>query len=169
MKKYISAISIIIILFSCKQSTLSDIEVIKFNTKTIDSLKNTSDSIYTKILKRSDWYSADYYINMKDSITNRIFKDSIGNVVAFTEQKNGINIFAAEYYSNGQIIGKMQFKNGEIDGLATYYYPDGRIKETGEYHNMKETGIWKDYNSKGELQKTMHYDKDGNIVETNEH
>jgi uncharacterized radical SAM superfamily Fe-S cluster-containing enzyme len=167
MKKYIPIISIItVILFSCNQQTVSDIEVIKFNPKTIDSLKQISDSVHTKILKGWDWHSADYYITIKDSITNTIFKDSSGNVAAFTEQKNGVSIFAAEYYTNGQLKGKAQFKDGEIDGLATYYYPDGRIKEVGEYNNDKETGIWKTYNAKGELQKTTHYDDSGNITGT---
>jgi antitoxin component YwqK of YwqJK toxin-antitoxin module len=168
MKKYIPIISIITtILFSCNQSTVSDIEVIKFNPKTIDSLKQASDSVYTKILKGWDWHSADYYITVKDSIINTIYKDSSENVAAFTEQKNGVTIFAAEYYPNGQLKGKAQLKDGEINGLATYYYPDGRIKEIGEYSNDKETGTWKAYNEKGELQKTTHYDNDGNIIETN--
>lgn len=166
MRNYIYIISIGTIFFSCKQSKNSDIEVIKFDTKIIDSLKNASDTIYTKILKGSDWYSADYYINLKDSIENKIFKDSSGNIVALIEQKKGADIFAAEYYPNGQLMGKMQYKDGKVEGIATYYYSDGRIKETGELYNDKEIGIWKDYNTKGELHKTTIYDNDGNYIET---
>ena len=75
--------------FSCKQSKLSDIEIIKFNPKIIDSLKQASDTSYNEIIGASDFYAADYYITRKDTITTKILKDSLGHVVAVNKSKNG--------------------------------------------------------------------------------
>ncbi len=34
-----------------------------------------------------------------------------------------------EYYDNGQMKFELNFKNGEPDGLHTFWYADGEIKE----------------------------------------
>ena len=163
--KYFLAFSLILA-SSCKQSKLSDIEVIKFNPKIIDSLKQASDTSYTEIIGASDLYTADYYITRKDTITTKIFKDSLGHVVAVNKSKNGKTLFAAEYYINGQLVGQTKFISGKVDGPATYYYANGRIRSIGQWHDFKQSGTWKDYNKQGELEKITHYNNDGKIIKT---
>jgi antitoxin component YwqK of YwqJK toxin-antitoxin module len=156
----------IIILFSCKQREISAIEIMKFDDRLIDTLKKTSDTTYSNFIGRHDFYTADFYVIKKDSVITKILKDSVGNVVGLNRSKNGIVFFAAEYYPNGQIIGKTQFKLGTVDGPATYYYSDGRIKSKGQWHDYAQVGIWKDYKENGELQATIYYDTNGKIIKT---
>jgi antitoxin component YwqK of YwqJK toxin-antitoxin module len=156
----------IVTLFSCKQQETSSIEIIKFDNKLIDTLKKTSDTTYSTFIGRHDFYTADFYVINKDSFITKIFKDSLGNVVGLNKSKNGVTIFAAEYYSNGQLIGKTQFKPGTIDGPATYYYSDGRIKSKGQWHDYAQVGIWKHYKENGELRATIYYDSSGSVIKT---
>jgi len=159
-------ISVTMTLFSCKQKEISDVEVIKFDKKLVDSLQNASDTTYSTFLGRHDFYTADFYVTKKDSTITKILKDSLGNVVALNKSKNGIVFFTAEYYSNGQLLGKTQFKPGTIDGPATYYYSDGRIKSIGQWHNYAQSGTWKNYKENGELKTVVYYDSNGNIIKT---
>jgi len=154
----------IITLFSCGQRETSAVEIIKFDNKLIDTLKTTSDTSYSTFIGRHDFYSADFYVINKDSMITKILKDSLGNVVGLNKSKNGVTMFAAEYYPNGQLIGKTQFKPGTIDGPAIYYYSDGRIKSKGQWHDYAQVGIWKNYKENGELQATIYYDSSGKII-----
>ena len=156
----------VITLFSCKQRETSAIEITKFDKKLIDTLKTTSDTIYSSFIGRHDFYTADFYAIKKDSIVTQILKDSLGNVVGLNKSKNGIVLFAAEYYPNGQIIGETQFKPGTHDGPATYFYPDGRISSKGQWHNYAQVGVWKEYKENGNLVATIYYDSSGKIIKT---
>jgi antitoxin component YwqK of YwqJK toxin-antitoxin module len=157
---------LIFMLVSCKQKETSQIEVIKFNRKLIDSLQRTSDTAYSTFIGRHDFYTADFYVTNTDSLITKILKDSLGNVVGLNKSKNGVVLFAAEYYPNGQIIGKTQFKPGTTDGPATYYYPDGRIKSIGQWHNYAQVGTWRYYKENGKLQELVYYDSSGKIVKS---
>ncbi len=152
--------------FSCRQKETSGIEVIKIDKKFIDSLHNISDTTYTTFIGRHDFYTADFYVTYKDSLLTKVLKDSLGNVVGLNKSKEGVVFFAAEYYPNGQLIAKTDFKPGTVDGPATYYYPDGRIKSTGLWRNYAQVGIWKNYNENGELKEVVHYDDKGYIIKT---
>ena len=148
---------------SCGQEKLSDIEVIKFDTKEIDDLKRTSDTTYTEQIGRADFFTVDYYINNKDSVTSKIFKDSLGNIVGFNKSKNDKVFFVAEYFPNGQIMGKLpERRNGELDGVARYYYEDGRIRSEGQLKKGLWSGQWKEYDKGGHLISIDEYG-DGNV------
>jgi antitoxin component YwqK of YwqJK toxin-antitoxin module len=155
-----------LLFLSCNQKETSNIEVIKFDNKIIDTLTKTSDTTYSTFIGRYDFYTEDVYANKKDSLVTKILKDSLGNVVGINKSKKGIVILAAEYYTNGQLKGKTQFKPGIIDGPATYYYPNGRVRSIGQWHNYRQVGIWKNYEETGELKETIYYDSSGNILKT---
>lgn len=146
---------IILLLFflsSCGQTERSDIEVIKFDPKTIDDLKRTSDTIYTEYIGRTDFYTADHFVNRKDSVTAKLFKDATGNVVALNRSKNETVFFAMEYYPNGQARGKLPEKtDGAYNGQVRYFYEDGRVKSEGQFKNGSRSGEWKNYDSDGYL------------------
>jgi antitoxin component YwqK of YwqJK toxin-antitoxin module len=150
-------------LMSCGQTKLSDIEIIKFDPKTITDLKQTSDTIYTEHIGRTDFYTADYFVNRKDSIITKLFKDSIGNVVAYNKTKNDKVFFAIEYFPNGQARGKLPEKtNGEYNGQVRYYYEDGRVKSEGQFKKGLWSGEWKNYDKDGHLISIDDYG-DGNV------
>ena len=123
--------SSIVLIFSCRQKETSGIEVIRFDKKLIDTLQLSSDTTYTEFMGRHDFYSAHFYVTYRDSMVTKVLKDSLSNIVGLNRSRNGVVFFAAEYYPNGQLIGRTEFKKGMIDGPATYYYPDGRIKKPG--------------------------------------
>ena len=166
MNKHLLSGLLVITLFSCHRSTSSDIEVIRFDTRIIDTLKQRSDTTYTEVKGRKDYYTIDHYINRKNNTTAQILKDSLGHVVGFNESKNGEMLFSGEYYKNGQLMGKTQFVAGKVDGQATYYYPDGRIRSVGQWRDYRQTGIWKNYNEQGTLEKIIYYDENGNVAKT---
>lgn len=156
----------IITLFSCKQRESSAVEIIKFDNKLIDTLKKISDTTYSTFIGSHDFYSADFYVIKKNSTITKILKDSLGRVVGLNKSKNGMTTFAAEYYPNGQLMGKIQFNSGTIDGPAVYYYSDGRIKSIGLWHDFAQVGVWKSYKENGELQTIINYDSSGKIIMT---
>jgi hypothetical protein len=156
----------ILLLISCDQRETSNIEVIKFDKKIIDTLKQTSDTSYTSFVGRHDFYTIDLYVTYKDSVITRVLKDSLSNVVGFNRSRKGVSFFAAEYYPNGQLIGRTEFAPGTEDGPATYYYPDGRIKSYGTWRNYSLVGKWKNYNESGKLETIDYYDNKGEIIKT---
>ena len=153
-----------IFLLSCSQPSLSNIEIIKFNPKIIDSLKNSSDTMYTENFEEGDFRTIDYYITVEEDLVTKVLKDSMGNIVGLNKSRNGTVFFTAEYYPNGQLIGKTHFVPGKIDGPATYFYPDGRVRSLGQWKEFKMYGIWKNYYDNGELKEIVEYDSTGNIV-----
>ena len=156
----------VLLTFSCTQKETSGIEVIKFDKTLIDSLQHSSDTSYTEFIGRYDFYSAHFYLTYKDSLVTKVLKDSLDNVVGVNKSKNGVVFFATEYYPNGQLIGRTEFKPGIIDGPATYYYPDGRIKSFGIWRNYSQVGIWKNYSENGELKEIIEYNDNGDIIST---
>lgn len=140
------------ILISCGQEKLSDIEVIKFDNKIIQELNAKSDTLYSKVVENYEIHSIDYYLNNQDSVVTKIFKDSSDNVIAITKSKKDELLYAAEYYPNGQLRGKLPpEKNGKLEGHGRYYFEDGRVWKEGEFKNGLSFGEWKIYNKDGQL------------------
>lgn len=145
-------------LASCNQVERSEIEIKKFGKNKIDSLARVSDTVFTEFVGRHDFYTIDHYLVKKDSIEAKVFRDSLGKVVAYNYAINGKMEFVAEYYPNGQIIGDLQL-DGSGTGPVTYYYPDGRIRSKGRFKNHNQTGTWKEYNEDGTLKDVDHYEE----------
>ncbi|MBO9635400.1 MAG: hypothetical protein J7578_19995 [Chitinophagaceae bacterium] len=117
-----------------------------------------SDTMYTEFTGSQDFYTIDHYLVRKDSIEAKVFRDSLGNVVAYNYAINGKMEFAAEYYPNGQIIGDLQL-DGSGTGPVIYYYPDGRIWTKGQFKNRNRIGIWTEYNEDGTMKGFDHYEE----------
>jgi antitoxin component YwqK of YwqJK toxin-antitoxin module len=97
-----------------------------------------------------------------DGINSDLAKDSLGRIVAITQQRNDIYLFAAEYFLNGQIKGIVPLdENGHATGFVTYYYEDGRISQKGEMNNDHEIGTWKYFRRNGELQNIIRHNDNG--------
>jgi antitoxin component YwqK of YwqJK toxin-antitoxin module len=96
-----------------------------------------------------------------------------------------------EFYMNGRLKGKGNFKDGLADGLRTAYFQDGKtryirnyvnglengefkqffangkIEQEGIFKDAKEDGIWKLWYSTGELKKQVEF-KNGKEIATKE-
>jgi tetratricopeptide (TPR) repeat protein len=96
-----------------------------------------------------------------------------------------------EFYLNGKLKGKGNFKEGLADGLRTAYFPDGKTRyirnyvnglENGEFKQFfpngkteqegifkdaKEDGLWKLWYSTGQLKKQVEF-KNGKEIATKE-
>ena len=92
--------------------------------------------------------------------------------------KNGEEI---EYYSNGDILHKIEYKNGKLDGTymnfypgnklegkvtykdgikegpAEFYYENGNLRAVGQFHLDKKDGEFLEYNSDGTLNYKVNY------------
>src|SRR6185369_4732764 len=67
------------LLFSCTQHSNAPAPALKtVNTAWLDSIIKNSDSSYTKPYKRSDFVTAAFYLDKKDSSVCQVMKDSTG-------------------------------------------------------------------------------------------
>ena len=130
-----------------------------------------------------------YFEEYKDGLLNGSkmwFGDdgSIGMKKSFIDGKeNGEQI---TYYPNGNIRSIFPYINNKIEGVIEWYSPNGflfdsseiingtgryviywnngNIKISGNLTKNLKTGTWKEFNSKGELEKEITYTKRGTIL-----
>jgi len=157
---------IVVSLGSCLQKKKLEIEVLKIDQQFMVNLKSESYLLDSRILGPGEFYSEDVYFDKKKSIKIRLLKDSLGNVVAINKSKEGVILFIAEYYPNGQIKGKLSYVDGKINGPATYYYASGAKEREGQWHDHTPFGRWKTYKENGELLSTIYYDDNGHLIKT---
>lgn len=50
-----------------------------------------------------------------------------------------------DYYENGSLEYKLNYKNGKRHGFCEHYFWDGQTWWKGEYKNGKERGLWYEY------------------------
>ena len=58
-----------------------------------------------------------------------------------------------EYYENGQLKFRENYKNGIVDGPHEWFHKNGQLDERGNYKNGKEDGVWEKYYENGELEE----------------
>jgi len=140
-------------------------ETITVNKAQLDSIRNNSDTGFTRIIGAGEFYSAEQYFNNKDSVISKIMKDTAGHITGFVQFSKNIRTAYAEYYPNGQLKGKLLLDDqGRFEGPAAYYYEDGRIKSEGVYSEGFFSGAWKNYSPAGRLISTDEYDADGQLT-----
>ena len=167
MKKLIVYIFIITITAcSCSQQKNNSSP----GAKTIDrnwlySIIKASDSSYTKPYKRTDFVTAVYYINKKDSSVCQVMKDSADSIRQIIITKKDTRIFFGSYYKNGQLQAHLPLDEfGQFHGEGNFYYEDGSLQSKGNYTQGFKTGEWKVYDEKGEITNTDSYDSNGNLM-----
>ena len=147
--KIISFFSIIFVLFftGCKQQNVND--KILANSF-IDSVIKKSDSSYEKKYYRSDFVTAQYYVNKKDSIVCQLMKDSAGLIRQIIITKKDTRIFYGSYYKNGQLQADLPLDAfGQYHGTGKFYYEDGSLQSSGNYTHGFKNGAWKVFDEKG--------------------
>lgn len=47
-------------------------------------------------------------------------------------------------FINNSISGQLNFKDGKLNGINSFYFSNGKLKSQGNFDNNIKTGIWKD-------------------------
>ena len=83
--------------------------------------------------------------------------------------KNGLVV---EYFSNGEVESKENYKNGKLDGKSVYWHENGILSEVANYKNLVLHGHRTLYNNKGQITLFNNYengklldDKDNEFIE----
>lgn len=146
----------------CEQQNVND-KILA--TPFIDSVIKKSDSSYEKKYYRSDFVTAQYYINKRDSTVCQLMKDSAGLIRQIIVAKKDTRIFFGSYHTNGQLQADLPLDSfGQYHGTGKFYYEDGKLQSTGNYTHGFKTGTWKVYDQKGKETNTDTFDLNGNIV-----
>ena len=66
-------------------------------------------------------------------------------------------------YENGKKNFEGHYKDGKVDGKATFYYINGGIMKEAHYKDRKKDGKWTYYHINGKIKKVEEY-KDGELV-----
>jgi len=131
----------------------------------LDSIIKHSDSSYTKPYYRTDFVTAAYYVNKKDSSLCQLMKDSAGVIRQMIVTQKGVSTFFGQFFLNGQLQAKLPLDEfGHYHGTSTYYYKDGSTQTTGDYIHGLKVGQWKNFNEKGTFISTDTYDQNGQLV-----
>jgi antitoxin component YwqK of YwqJK toxin-antitoxin module len=156
------------VIFSCNQQNGSSTKVIKkVNEVWLDSIIKKSDSSFTKPYKRTDFVTATYYINKKDSSLCQIMKDAAGSIRQIIIATKNIRTFFGQYYANGQLQADLPLdKFGQYHGTATNYFEDGIVESGGNYEYGLKVGQWKIFNKKGKLFSVYEYSQSGQLIKS---
>lgn len=159
--------SIALLLMGCQdQQQVSSVDKMLFKQSMLDSLRERSDSIYSRYIGAPEIHSAEQLISRRDSTITKIIRDSTGNVVAIVQFRNAIRTLFKEYYANGQLKAGLHLNAaGDFHGSSKYYHMDGRVKSEGVYVNGLFSGSWKNYDSTGKLISIDIYDENGQLVQ----
>ena len=79
------------------------------------------------------------------------------NIIALYIISCTASIHEIAYYDNGNKRYDIEYKNGNIDGLAIYWDDDGNLINKVYYINNKLHGQWIDYYSNGNILHTIKY------------
>ena len=167
MKKiFLLPIAFLLMLVSCFENNNHSKNAAKnINRSWLDSIIKNSDSSYTKPYKRTDFVTAVFYINKKDSSVCQLMKDSADSIRQIIIAKKDIRTFFAQYYQNGSLQAGLPLDEfGQYHGTGKFYYEDGSLQSTGNFNHGLKTGPWKVYDEKGKEMVTDNFDKNGNLI-----
>ena len=160
--------AVLMLFYSCSENNKPVKEIIKADTKWLDSIKNKSDTSWIKPYRNKDFAIAEYYVDRKDSIVTQLMKDSAGTIRQINIAKyDMVRLFFAEYYANGQSMGKLPLDSaGKYHGVAKFYYKNGVVKSSGLFRHGLYYGEWRNYDEKGKNISTDQYDSNGQLIKT---
>jgi antitoxin component YwqK of YwqJK toxin-antitoxin module len=155
-------------IYSCGNSkTTAPKEQVTISQQWLDSIKKSSDTIYSKPYRNNEFVSSDYYINRQKGITCQVMRDSAGVARQVIIVEKAVRIFTGEYYANGQLKAKLPLDStGRYDGAAKFYYESGIVKSEGSFRSGFYSGNWKNYKENGTLVSTDQYNENGQLVKS---
>ena len=72
---------------------------------------------------------------------------------------------ATGYYENGQLKGKGNYKDGELNGLLEMYHENGQLEEKVNYKYGERHGLSKSYQENGQVKYSPVCYQNGNRVD----
>jgi antitoxin component YwqK of YwqJK toxin-antitoxin module len=168
MKNIVFSATFLFVFFGCTPQKVK--HPVKLDKPWLDSIIKNSDSSYTKPYFRTDFVTAGYYLNSKDSSLCQVMKDSAGIVRQVIIVRKEVRTFYGQYYTNGQLHAWLPFDDsGQYNGAAEFYYDNGKIKSSGVYTHGVKTGKWKNFSSTGVLTAVEEFNPDGELLKTTQH
>ncbi len=76
-------------------------------------------------------------------------------------RRNGV---WTSYTPKGRVKSRGEYRDGKQEGLSTVFRDNGAMYYTGQYRNDKQVGRWEFYNEEGDLERTVHYDTSGAVI-----
>lgn len=155
-------------LYACK-NTVSNTQPKweKLSSSFLDSIKQNSDSTYSKPYFTRDFATAIYFVNHLDSTVAQVMKDRDSVIRQVIVTKGKTRVFSARYYGNGQLIEKVLMdKFGQAEGPAKEFFQNGEVRRVGNYRSGLHEGKWKNFDSTGRYVGTDIYNAEGQIVQT---
>ncbi len=132
----------------------------KLDKQWIDSIIHASDSNFSKPYYRTDFVTAIYYLNKKDSTICQIMKDSSNNIRQITVMNKDQRTFFGQYYKNGNMLADIPLDAyGQFHGKALYYYESGIVQAQGQFLHGVKIGEWQYFTPAGKPEKKESYDK----------
>ena len=104
--------------------------------------------------------------NITTSVVNLKY---LNNKIKLEEQYNSIgelNGIRTGYYSNGQVMIKENYKNGNKHGSLQWYHKNGKTHRTSNFKDGKEICETYYYDYKGEIERINFHDDNGNYITT---
>ena len=142
MKKILSALIIIMTLFSCSNNEIYEDIITRHedgNRKETFSYMINKEG--DKIRVRETWYYMEGMKHLDGPIVNG--------------KRNGK---FETYYKSGSLMSTGEFVDGIRVGKAAVYYENGKLHYEGCYENGKECGNWKFYDENGKLLEEINRD-----------
>ena len=106
------------------------------------------------------------YVNDKlySGTCNRVYNDTL--LLTTETYKRGKKVEEIGYYNDGSIeyIGKE--KEGIPNGDFVSYYPNGQVSIIGELEMGEFVKDWKYYDYDGSLNKTLKYNRNGEMIDS---
>jgi antitoxin component YwqK of YwqJK toxin-antitoxin module len=72
------------------------------------------------------------------------------------------------FHLNGNIEGRIPYKDGKEDGIEEWFYENGNIKARIPFKDDRKDGTQNFYDEQGNITETRHW-KDGELIKTTEH
>lgn len=70
------------------------------------------------------------------------------------------------YFGDGRVRSRSEYADGVLNGLTTVFRPGGTPYYTGQYNMGVESGEWRFYDEAGNLERTVQYGADGNVLDS---
>jgi antitoxin component YwqK of YwqJK toxin-antitoxin module len=98
--------------------------------------------------------------HIDESCKFNLFTDNIvcSNLLIKLIYKNGLlNGHEETYYEDGQLKATRKWVNGKKEGLSKYFHPNGQLWETQNYVNNKLEGLVKTFHDNGQLKEKIFF------------
>jgi antitoxin component YwqK of YwqJK toxin-antitoxin module len=157
MKSYWIYIIFIFVLCACGENASTESNKINSDTNVEDEADAKSGLYKTGLIDTIDYQYQEWYPGR-----NQL---KIGGMFDEQYKRHGKWVF---YDKNGIELSMTTYTHNLKQGFSIVKYPNGVIYYRGEYNQDKKVGLWTFYNDKGEKDKEIIYNSNGEIVnETN--